>query len=81
MNVSDTITVKGAVVIHPIPWRVVYTKLFPEWHSKSCPRIVDAEGKLVVSMPQNVEHPGKYDVVADLAAITIVDCVNAIPRN
>jgi len=28
-------------------------------------------------MPQNANHPGEYDQIADLAAQTIVACVNA----
>lgn len=78
MGVSDTVTVKESVKVHPVPWRVEYSRRCKDWHTKSCPRVVDADGKLVVEMPQNVDHPGKYDIVADLSAITIVDCVNAI---
>lgn len=78
MGVSETVTVNRAVQLHPVPWRVEYSKRRKDWHTKSCPKVVDAIGKVVVEMPQNVDHPGKYDVVADLAAITIVDCVNAI---
>lgn len=60
-----------------LPLRVEYRRLFSEWHEKSCPRVVDADGKLVVIMPQNVDHPGMYDTNADLGAQIIVESVNA----
>lgn len=77
MRVSETITAPVVAAYHPIPWQVVHWQRFDEWHPKSCPKIVDANGDTVCYMPQHVGHPGEYDVKADLAAITIVDCVNA----
>lgn len=59
-----------------LPLRVEYFRRCPEWHEKSSPYIVDATGKVVVMMPQNVWHPGEYDEMADLGAKMIVDGVN-----
>ena len=59
-----------------LPLRVEYHRRCPEWHEKSSPYVVDAYGKLVVMMPQNVGHPGQYDEMADLGAQMIVDSVN-----
>lgn len=77
MNISKTISFPACVEAHPLPWSVVYDQIVPEWHPKSRPKIIDANGNLVAYMTQNTSHPGEYDVIADLAAITIVDCVNA----
>jgi len=76
MEVSSTIATSATLSKHPAPWVVAYSKKCSEWHAKSLPHVVDANGMVVFHMPQNVDHPGLYDVVADLAAITIVDCVN-----
>lgn len=62
---------------HPIPWSVGYWRRCPEWHEKSCPCIYDANGTLVLELPQNVGHPGEYDAVADMTANRIVQAVNA----
>ena len=69
-----------SMIDKPLPWRVEYNQRFNEWHPKSGPRVVDANGETVCEMPQsdNIRHPGQYDEVADLAAITIVDCVNNV---
>lgn len=48
----------------------------PEWHPQSSPYIVDANGDLVVRMPQNVGHPGMYDELACNTAREIVNAVN-----
>lgn len=77
MSVSKTISFPACVAAHPLPWRVCYRQRFDSWHPKSMPHIVDASGALVVSMPTRTHHPGEYDAISDLAAITIVDCVNA----
>jgi hypothetical protein len=61
---------------HPTPWRVAYSRKCKEWHEKSCPKVIDASGCLVVAMPQHVEHPGMYDQVSDNAAHLIVTCMN-----
>lgn len=62
---------------YPKPWKVKYRRRCDEWHPKSCPDIVDALGRLVVSMPQTVDHPGMYDELADNTAQEIVRAVNA----
>lgn len=64
-------------MIHPTPWRVEYWRRCIEWHVKSCPRIVDADGMIVVQMPQHVGHPGAYDEQADTTAHRIVEAVNS----
>jgi hypothetical protein len=37
---------------------------------------VDANGKTIARMPQNVGHPGAYDEQADKTAHQIVNAVN-----
>jgi hypothetical protein len=64
---------------HPLPWTVKYWRRCPEWHEKSSPYIVDANGAEVVCMPQNVGNPGEYDVVADETALRIIASVNIVP--
>lgn len=61
---------------HPTPWRVEYNRRFPEWHEKSLPFIVDANGIAIVKMPQHNWHPGLYDELADKTAHQIVTAVN-----
>jgi len=61
---------------HPTPWRVQYWQPYPDWNEKSRPKIVDAAGKVILHMPQNVEHPGIYDELADKTAHQIVAAVN-----
>lgn len=62
---------------HPRPWRVMYdVKCKDTWHPKSLPCIVDADGCVVVLLPQNVCHPGDYDELADHTAQQIVAAVN-----
>lgn len=63
---------------HPTPWRVEYFQRFAEWHEHSSPQIVDADGIIVVMMPQSAEchHPGFYDREADELAKRIVAAVN-----
>jgi len=63
----------------PFPWRVEYRRRFPEWHPKSLPMIVAADGDVVAYM-DCLGHPGSYDEDADLAALDIVTCVNARGR-
>jgi hypothetical protein len=65
-----------AEIHHPAPWAVRYFRRCPEWHPKSCPFIVDSEGRTVVEMLQNVGHPGEYDPIADETAHRIVDLAN-----
>lgn len=62
---------------HPLPWRVEYNQRFEEWDEQSQPAIYDAEDKLVVAMPQNVDHPGLHDELAIHTAHQIVNSVNA----
>jgi len=64
---------------HPTPWKVVYWHRCDEWHPKASPYIVDANGDTVAEMPQNVSHPGEYDLQADETAHQIVDSVNPQP--
>jgi hypothetical protein len=59
------------------PWRVHYRQVCDEWHPQSSPCIVDQQGRLVVNMPQTVDHPGLYDELADNTAKEIVAAVNA----
>lgn len=73
---ADDSVVKPDAMPFQLPLRVEYHRRCPEWHEKSSPYIVDAAGKLVVMMPQNVGHPGQYDEMADLGARMIVDSVN-----
>lgn len=61
---------------HPTPWRVEYNRSYHDWNVKSRPRIVDALGNNVLHMPQNVNHPGVYDELADKTAHQIVAAVN-----
>lgn len=60
------------------PWKVAYKPLFEEWDPKSGPRIVNADGEFLFSMPQSedVGHPGLYDEKADKLAHLIVEAVN-----
>jgi len=64
---------------HPLPWSVVYCPRF-DWHKKSCPTVLDADGNKVCEMPQHVSHPGMYDELADLTAHRIVSSMNASRR-
>lgn len=64
---------------HPTPWAVKYYRRCEEWHPKSSPYIVDANGKTVIDMPQHVGHPGQYDELADGTAIRIVTAINGQP--
>lgn len=59
------------------PWSVKYNQFRPEWHPQSRPYIADADGDLVLDMPQFVEAPGIYDERADKMAQEIVVAVNA----
>lgn len=65
-----------------LPWKVAYKPLFEEWDPKSGPRIVDADGEFLFSMPQSegVGHPGLYDEKADKLAHLIVEAVNYLPE-
>lgn len=58
------------------PLRIEYRRVFPEWHEKARPTIVDADGKVVCSMNQNVVHPGMYDKAADEMARMFERLVN-----
>ena len=40
--------------------------------------MVDANDKTVVEIPQNVDHPGVYDEIADQLAHKIADAVNKV---
>lgn len=62
---------------YPKPWKVKFDRRCLEWHENSSPYIVDAAGRLVVSMPQTVDHPGEYDQLAVRTAYEIVQAVNA----
>lgn len=64
---------------HPLPWRVVYSPMFPEWDAKSMPRIVDANGETVIRIPQSedVHHPGLHDAKANETADRIVNAINS----
>jgi len=57
-------------------WKIQYDQKFPEWSKYSLPRIVDETGQTIVTFPQHVEHPGKYDQKANETAIIIVEAVN-----
>lgn len=61
---------------HPAPWQVKYAVRCEEWHPKSRPYIVDANGIEVVAMPQFVDHPGNYDARAEELAFAIVKAMN-----
>ncbi len=63
---------------HPKPWRVEYLRRCPEWDAKSRPCIVDAVDNIVCEMPQHVDHPGLFDVLANVTAHEIVRAVNTI---
>lgn len=66
---------------HPTPWTVKYYQRFEEWHPQCSPYIVDAEGKMVLDMPQTVGHPGEFDPVAYENAHRIVAAINGHPMN
>lgn len=58
-------------------WVVRYEQRFPEWHEKSRPFIEDDEGKRVpITIDQTVDHPGKYDLAADILAMLICSAMN-----
>ncbi len=57
---------------------VKYNQRFPEWHPQSSPYIEDAAGERVLTMQQNVEHPGKYDPKAVELVQELVRCYNAV---
>ena len=63
-------------------WKVTYRPLFEGWHPKSCPRVVDEKGIVLLVMPQseNVDHPGEYDADADALAQKVVCCYNLAKR-
>jgi hypothetical protein len=63
---------------YPKPWKVKYRPRCEEWHPKSSPCIVDALGRVVVTLPQTVDHPGLYDELAVNTANEIVRAVNAM---
>lgn len=64
---------------HRTPWSVAYYQRFDDWHEKSCPRIVDADGgEVPVGIKLCVAHPGIYDPWADALAHQIVDGVNTV---
>lgn len=72
--------------VHDTPWRVEYAGRHRtieatggawDWDQRSSPYVVDALGKRVIGIPQNVHHPGAYDAKADRLAQLIVRSVNA----
>lgn len=58
----------------PMPWSVAHKPLYPD--ELSLPRVVDAHGELIVTMLQNVEHPGLFDPKAQAIAEWIVRSAN-----
>lgn len=58
------------------PWRVEYSQKCEDWHPKSLPHVVDADGDLVATPQQYVNHPGKRDIVAEVVCNLIVKAVN-----
>lgn len=59
------------------PWQVRYRQICDEWHPQSLPYIVDSEGRLILRLPQTVDHPGMYDELAVNTAKEIVAAVNS----
>jgi len=57
-------------------WKIQYDRKFPEWSQYSLPSIVDETGRVIVTFPQHVEHPGKYDQKANETAQIVVTAVN-----
>lgn len=58
------------------PLRVEYFQRCPEWHPRSLPRIVDANGKEICVMAQRPDHPGRYDQELDELAQQFVQAAN-----
>ncbi len=59
-------------------WVVRYAPRFPEWHEKSRPYIEDSEDgtRIPISFDQQVNHPGHYDLAADILANLICSAMN-----
>lgn len=62
-------------IAHPLPWSVKYNRQFPQWHEKSSPSVIDANGVLVFQSQQYVGHTGIYDMLADQVCKMIVTSI------
>jgi hypothetical protein len=61
---------------HPKPWRVDFQPMCKEWDRQSCPVVVDASGKTVITPKQYVYHPGVLDEIANEVCKLIVNLAN-----
>jgi hypothetical protein len=60
-----------------LPFSVAYRPVCSEWDALSNPHIVNADGVLVLAVPQSGVHPGVRDTAALNLAHFVVSSINA----